>query len=238
MESGVSGLSNILTCWLYKKKLHDKEDVRMKQFSARCNVSRISWSTWRPCDLTSKPQDDLIKDAPSPVTTVVSQLISPPMFPLIYLLIFPWLCLCTILSVFGPLCRLAVRLALVVFSVPPAPPQLLEGFKHIEGIKGFGPRVASSSHPCAWFLLCLLVSTVPALLFLPMCKWLHDRAERKHELCFLDTEHARNSSGLTAVRIHQIHSGEPSCTIQVASLFVLFPTCLVFFFFSLLLSPP
>lgn len=89
-----------------------------------------------------------------------------------------------------------------------SPPTLLaEGFKHMEAIKGFGPRVASSSHPCAWFLFCFLVSTVPALLLLPMCKWLGNRAERKHKLCFLDTEHAWNSSGFTAVGIHQIPTG-------------------------------
>lgn len=118
---------------------------------------------------------------------------------------------------------------------PPTSPA--ECFEHIEAIKGFGPRVASSSHPCTWFLLCFLVSTVPALLLLPMCKWLGDRAERKHKLCFLDTEHAWNSSGFTAVRIHQVPNGSMGLENRFAylltqsSLFLLLPVYLILFLF-------
>lgn len=70
------------------------------------------------------------------------------------------------------------------------------------------PRVASSSHPCTFLLLlpfsfCCSRFVVPPL----MCKWLEDRAKGKHELCFLGSGHAWNSSGFMAVRIPQILTG-------------------------------
>lgn len=112
----------------------------------------------------------------------------------VFYLIFPflWLLLCV------TLCCLTERFTLVVFLVLL---QQLERFKHAEGIKGFGPWVASSSHPCAWFLLSLLVSAVPALLFLLMCKWLDRRIEEKHKHCFLSRFRTRShpSSSLTAI---------------------------------------
>lgn len=40
-----------------------------------------------------------------------------------------------------------------------------------------------------------------------MCKWLDDRAEQKHKLCFPGSGYGQNSCGFTAVRISQILTG-------------------------------
>lgn len=163
---------------------------------------KFGWfKTWWLWDLTSKPwwcvNLQVIEDT---CDTLVSHVISPPPVVLpscivtVCSLLFVWPFMTSLFaSCFGYLLSPLTLLA--------------EGLKHREAIKCFWPRAASSSHPCAWFLYCFLASTVPALLLPPMCKWLGDRAERKHKLCFLDTEHARNSSGFTAVGIRQIPTG-------------------------------
>lgn len=107
------------------------------------------------------------------------------------------------LSLFGVflLSVLAVQL-LRLSSLPPPTGRELQrqGASKSLAQSGFLP---SSLHFPLSFSLCCSRFVVPPL----MCKWLDDRVEGKHKLCFLGSGHAWNSSGFTAVRIPQILSG-------------------------------
>lgn len=106
-----------------------------------------------------------------------------------FIILFPLLSLCTI---FRPRCTAA----LAVFSVLPTVSAASKTWRASKALAPSGLFLSSLCSPSFLsFSLHCFSSVVPPL----MCKWLDDRVEGKHRLCFLGSGHAWNSSGFTAV---------------------------------------